>query len=60
MLAMSETNGSIIKEQPAPITAPAVAPEPTATRGSALKTTVSHVVQKFTTREGWLGDYDYA
>lgn len=57
---MSETNGSIIKEQPAPITAPAVAPEPTAMRGSALKTTVSHVVQKFTTREGWLGDYDYA
>lgn len=57
---MSDTNGSIIKEQPTPMAAPAVTAEPTATRSSALKSTVSHVVQKFTTREGWLGNYDYA
>ena len=47
---------SIVKEQPAHVPSPAVE------RGRAgrLRTRVSHLQQKLTTKEGWFGDYNYA
>lgn len=58
---MSETAGSIIKEQPAPTATPVTSTqtESAPTRGSNFKSKISAVVYKFTTRDGWLGDYDY-
>lgn len=54
---MSGSVETTTKEQPSPTPAPsAVAPH----IGSVLAQNVRKTVHKFTTREGWFGDYDYA
>jgi uric acid-xanthine permease len=47
------SSSSVHKTQPAPT------PGPTAQRSSARQTIV-RLKQRWTTRQGWLGDYDYA
>lgn len=49
----------MVKEQPEPISTPSPHPEAGA-RISSLRTQVSKVRQKVTTRHGWFGDYNYA
>ncbi|PSS08841.1 hypothetical protein PHLCEN_2v3456 [Hermanssonia centrifuga] len=52
---------SIIKEQPGPVPSPSVNGGDYSTPGPlTLRTRARHVVRKLTTKEGWLGDYDYA
>ncbi|KAI0089343.1 Xanthine/uracil permease [Irpex rosettiformis] len=51
---MSE-HSTVIKEQPAPTESPAVHPPQTGFRSRA-----GRLGRKLTTKEGWLGDYDYA
>ncbi|KAH8118876.1 xanthine/uracil permease [Phellopilus nigrolimitatus] len=46
---------SVTKEQLAPTPPPTAAPRPTVVRDK-----VQRAVRKVTTRDGWLGDYDYA
>ncbi|KDQ63955.1 hypothetical protein JAAARDRAFT_213723 [Jaapia argillacea MUCL 33604] len=54
---MSSQTGSVTKEQPTPIPEPSTLPE--SGGGSVLKNRAAHIVEKLTTRHGWLGDYDY-
>ncbi|KAK7681943.1 hypothetical protein QCA50_014905 [Cerrena zonata] len=55
------SNGSITKEQPEPISAPSTHLESRHdAHGSPLRTRVSKLRRKVTTRHGWFGDYNYA
>ena len=51
---MSSSIETITKEQPLPT------PAPNPSVSGAAHSKVKKLVHKFTTREGWLGDYDYA
>lgn len=61
---MSTSEQSIVKEQPAPIPPPSHEPpaetDAPTPRITSFKAYVSRLVTKFTTRHGWVGDYDYA
>ena len=48
---------SAVDSQPQAIPAPEV-PKPS--RFDGVKTKFAHIKEKVTTREGWVGDYDYA
>ena len=62
--ASNQVSPVVIKDQPTPI------PEPTSPAAAvrsgilanqrAIRTEASRIKRKFTTRQGWLGDYDYA
>ena len=61
MSSSSHSRDSVIKEQPSSIPPPDSAPAPGhAGKRAAIRTQVSHLYDKVTTRHGWLGDYDYA
>lgn len=53
---------SSVHEQPQAIDAPTAAPTHTTTspRTGGLKEKAGLLKTKYTTRDGWLGDYDYA
>jgi uric acid-xanthine permease len=49
---------STTKDQPGPVPSPSLAPAHAHT--TAFRSRLSYLKHKFTTREGWFGDYDYA
>ena len=54
---MSEEH-SITKDQPGPVPSPSF--QHNSGRTSGFNSRLAHLKHKYTTREGWLGDYDYA
>lgn len=45
-------SSSVVQEQPQAVPSPS--------KFAALKESVGHFQHKFTTKDGWVGDYDYA
>ena len=53
----------VVKDQPTPTPSPAVRSGTLASqraRAGYIRGEASRIKRKFTTRQGWLGDYDYA
>jgi hypothetical protein len=53
----------VVTDEPAPTPFPVVsseAPDDDKPKSSPLSGAVDRIRRKFTTRHGWLGDYDYA
>jgi uric acid-xanthine permease len=61
----TSVSSPIVKDQPTPTPLPIASHSEEAlanekATGSFFRREAGHVKRKFTTRQGWLGDYDYA